>query len=131
MGANLLLDNAQTIQDIKLIGLCEYPDVSLVDSFASDHLFNLVLSHRPELFELYSNTKADLVLSGHAHGGQIQVGSRALYAPEQGLFPKYTAGLYEKNNTKMFVSRGLGDTILIPRINNPHELNVIYLIPAE
>ena len=114
-----------------LIGLREHPDCKLIDEYASDSLFNLVLSHRPEKFEEYAETKADLVLCGHAHGGQIRIGKISLYAPEQGSFPKYTSGMYEKNGTKMFVSSGLGDTIIIPRINNPHELNIIHLYPDD
>ena len=72
--------------------------------------YTILLSHRPELFDVYVDNSIDLVLSGHAHGGQIRlpfVGG--LVAPNQGFFPKYTAGVYEKKQTKMVVSRGLGD----------------------
>lgn len=131
MGAQLLLDEAVTLNEIRIIGLREQPDCDLIEQLASDDLFNLVLSHRPERFADYIKTKADLVLSGHAHGGQIRIGNIALYAPEQGMFPHYTSGLYAENNTIMLVSRGLGDTIIIPRINNPHELNVIHLEPEK
>ena len=131
MGAHVLINEAVSFCGIRLIGLREQPEIMLINQLASDELFNLVLSHRPERFPDYVKTKADLVLSGHAHGGQIRIGMTSLYAPEQGILPKYTSGLYEMNQTKMYVSRGLGDTIIIPRINNPHELNIIHLLPAE
>lgn len=90
--------------------------------------YTILLSHRPELFDVYVDNSIDLVLSGHAHGGQIRlpfVGG--LVAPDQGFFPKYTADVYEKKQTKMVVSRGLGNSILPVRINNRPELVVITL----
>lgn len=90
--------------------------------------YTILLSHRPELFDVYVANNIDLVLSGHAHGGQIRlpfVGG--LVAPNQGFLPKYTAGVYEKKQTKMVVSRGLGNSIAPVRINNRPELVVITL----
>ena len=90
--------------------------------------YTILLSHRPELFDVYVTNNVDLVLSGHAHGGQIRlpfIGE--LVAPNQGLFSKYTAGVYEKNQTNMVVSRGLGNSIAPVRINNCPELVVITL----
>lgn len=88
--------------------------------------FTVLLSHRPELFSIYVSEKIDLVLSGHAHGGQIRlpfVGG--IVAPNQGLFPKYTSGIFEENKTTMIVSRGIGNSIIPFRINNRPELVVI------
>ena len=90
--------------------------------------FTVLLSHRPELFEVYANSGVDLVLSGHAHGGQFRlpfVGG--LVAPNQGLFPKYDAGLYTEENTNMIVSRGIGNSILPFRFNNRPEVILIEL----
>ena len=90
--------------------------------------FTVLLSHRPELFEVYADNKMDLVLSGHAHGGQFRlpfVGG--LVAPNQGLFPKYDAGLYTEENTNMIVSRGIGNSILPFRFNNRPEVILIDL----
>ena len=90
--------------------------------------FTLLLSHRPELFEIYVNNEVDLVLSGHTHGGQFRlpfVGG--LVAPNQGLFPKYDAGLYTEENTNMIVSRGIGNSILPFRFNNRPEVILIEL----
>lgn len=90
--------------------------------------FTVLLSHRPELFEIYADNNMDLVLSGHAHGGQFRlpfVGG--LVAPNQGLFPKYDAGLYTEENTNMVVSRGIGNSILPFRFNNRPEVILIEL----
>ena len=90
--------------------------------------FTILLSHRPELFRVYSDSNMDLVLSGHAHGGQFRlpfVGG--LVAPNQGLFPKYDAGLYTEENTNMIVSRGIGNSILPFRFNNRPEVILIVL----
>jgi len=90
--------------------------------------YTILLSHRPELFDVYAANGIDLVLCGHAHGGQVRlplVGG--LVAPNQGLFPKYTAGVHEKEQTKMVVSRGLGNSLVPVRINNRPELVVITL----
>ena len=90
--------------------------------------FTILLSHRPELFETYVDHDLDLVLSGHAHGGQFRlpfVGG--LVAPNQGFFPEYDAGLYSMNHTNMIVSRGIGNSILPFRFNNWPEVIIIEL----
>ena len=91
--------------------------------------YTVLLSHRPELFENYVSSGIDLVLSGHAHGGQFRlpfVGG--LIAPNQGLFPKYDAGLYTEGNTNMVVSRGIGNSIIPIRFNNRPEIVLIELL---
>ncbi len=90
--------------------------------------FTILLSHRPELFEVYAERHIDLVLSGHAHGGQFRlpfVGG--LVAPNQGLFPQYDAGLYVEENTNMVVSRGIGNSIIPFRFYNRPEVILIEL----
>ena len=90
--------------------------------------YTVLLSHRPELFETYVESGVDLVLSGHAHGGQFRlpfVGG--LVAPNQGLFPKYETGLYTCNSTNMLVSRGIGNSIIPFRFNNRPEVILIEL----
>ncbi|MBS5949142.1 MAG: metallophosphoesterase [Clostridium sp.] len=85
--------------------------------------FKILLSHRPELFDLYSENNIDMIFSGHAHGGQIRlpfVGG--LVAPDQGLFPKYTAGSYTSNTSTMYVSRGLGNSLFPVRVFNRPEI---------
>ena len=90
--------------------------------------FTILLSHRPELFDTYADHDIDLILSGHAHGGQFRlpfVGG--LVAPNQGFFPEYDAGIYTEGNTNMLVSRGIGNSILPFRINNRPEVILIEL----
>ncbi len=89
----------------------------------------ILLSHRPELFHVYARHNVSLVLTGHAHGGQVRIPftRRGLYAVHQGWFPKYTEGIFTENYTNMVVSRGLGNSTYYPKINNPPELVVIRL----
>lgn len=90
--------------------------------------FTVLLSHRPELFDVYVDAGINLVFSGHAHGGQFRlpfVGG--LVAPNQGFFPKYDAGRFDKENTTMIVSKGIGNSIIPFRINNPPEIVVVEL----
>lgn len=90
--------------------------------------FLLLLSHRPELFEVYCEQDVDLVLAGHLHGGQFRFpGVGGLIGPTQLFFPEYDAGLFVEDNTQMIVSRGLGQSVIPFRINNPPELVVITL----
>lgn len=94
--------------------------------------YTVLLSHRPELFDTYHQLGVDLVFSGHAHGGQFRlpfVGG--LIAPNQGLFPAYDAGVFQKGNTSMVVSRGLGASIIPIRIGNPPEIVVTELCREE
>ena len=90
--------------------------------------YTVLLSHRPELFDLYTDTGMDLVFSGHAHGGQFRlpfVGG--LVAPNQGFFPKYDAGQFNEENTTMIVSRGVGNSIIPIRFNNRPEIVLVTL----
>ena len=90
--------------------------------------YNVLLSHRPEMLDLYEKYGLDVVLCGHAHGGQFRIPFvGGLFAPNQGAFPKYDSGLYTKNGTNMIVSRGVGKSIIPFRINNPPEIIIIEL----
>lgn len=101
-------------------------------SMTKDTVYDIFLSHRPELTDFYTDSGFDLVLSGHAHGGQVRIPGilNGLYAPNQGLFPKYAGGLYELGATSLVVSRGLCKNNL-PRIFNPPELVIVDLLPAK
>lgn len=89
----------------------------------------ILLSHRPEIFEAYVSEEVDLVLSGHAHGGQFRIPFiGGIIAPNQGLFPEFDAGKYIKNNTTMIVSRGIGNSIIPVRFNNRPEIVMVELI---
>ena len=90
--------------------------------------FTLLLSHRSELFDIYTEARLDLILTGHAHGGQFRLPFiGGLAAPNQGLFPKYDAGVFLENDTHMVVSRGIGNSIIPLRFNNPPEIVVVKL----
>ena len=93
-----------------------------------DSDFTLLLSHRPELLNVYAENNIDLVLSGHAHGGQIRLPfSGGLYAPNQGFMPEYDAGTYSKGDTTMIVSKGIGNSAFPLRFNNRPEVVLIEL----
>ena len=85
--------------------------------------FKILLSHRPELFDLYSSNNINIVFSGHVHGGQIRIPFvGGLIGPNQGFFPKYDSGSYINDKTTMFVSRGLGNSLFPVRIFNRPEI---------
>lgn len=90
--------------------------------------FTILLSHRPECFDVYQNNNIDLVLSGHTHGGQFRLPFLGgVVAPNQGLFPKYDAGIFTENGTTMVVSRGIGNSVIPVRINDRPEVVIIEL----
>lgn len=91
--------------------------------------FTVVLAHEPQYFARYAGTGVDLVLSGHAHGGQFRlpfVGG--IVAPDQGFLPEYTAGEYYMNGTEMIVSRGLGNSVIPVRLFNFPEIVCVELV---
>ncbi len=98
-----------------------------LEALSSDD-FTILLAHRPELIDEYSKWGIDLVLSGHAHGGQIRLpGIGGLYAPGQGFFPKYTSGNYTVGDTEMIVSRGIGNSAFPLRVNDRPEVVIVTL----
>lgn len=122
---SLLLQREQ--DTVTLTGLVD-PDFGIPWPELSCEAYQIVLSHRPERFDLYAQQELDLVLSGHAHGGQFRlpfVGG--LFAPHQGFFPEYDAGLFTEGDTTMVVSRGLGNSLFPLRFNNRPELVIVTL----
>ena len=124
------------------INLCGIPDpYAYVDTEAAlaraaadiqQEAFTILLAHRPELIDKYAATAAfDLVVSGHAHGGQVRIPLlvNGLYAPNQGWLPRYAGGLYEVDGTTLIVSRGLSNQrqMGVPRVFNRPEIVVIDL----
>lgn len=93
--------------------------------------YNILLAHQPEQIDSLLEGDFDLILSGHAHGGQWRIPKildQGLYAPDQGLFPKYTNGQYHYGKTDHIISVGLARParmFFIPRIFNRPELSVI------
>ncbi len=95
---------------------------------SAEEKFTVLLAHEPQNLLSYSNAKMDLVLAGHAHGGQVRLPwIGGIVAPDQGFFPEYTEGLYEANDTSMIVSRGLGNSIIPVRILNRPEIVCVEL----
>lgn len=90
-------------------------------------LFTVLLTHRPEYFDLYEDYPIDLALAGHAHGGQVRIPFyiNGLYAPDQGYRPDHAGGYYEQENYELIVSRGLSLNPRLPRVFNPPEVVVI------
>lgn len=95
--------------------------------------YKILIAHRPEKFPEYasSTNSPDVVFCGHAHGGFFRIGNLSLYAPNQGFFPKYTSGKYEKNNSTMLVSRGLGISGIDYRGFNKYHLIIAKIKPPN
>ena len=139
-GVRLLKSQIQslTIKDnnINILGLEELENPNSVESlltkFEKKESPKIVLSHFPENFPKYAQYNIDLILSGHAHGGQIILPLLGgLYAPGQGLFPKYYKGLYETRSVKMAVSRGLGSSVFPQRLFNRPEIVIVDIRPND
>lgn len=98
---------------------------------AQDEIFTVLMAHRPERVDSYA-TGFDLVVSGHAHGGQICIPGLldGLWAPNQGWFPEYTSGLYPLEEGQLAVSRGLCKSA-IPRLFNRPELMILHIVPEK
>lgn len=100
----------------------------IADSRIPNDAFTVLLAHRPEDFQAYVDAGIDVTFSGHAHGGQFRIpGVGGLVAPGQGYFPKYTAGIHEQGESKLVVSRGLGNSIIPIRLFNLPEIVVVTL----
>lgn len=95
--------------------------------------FTVLLAHRPELLAKYAQFPFDLVVSGHAHGGQVRIPGvlNGLYAPNQGWFPKLAGGAYTQDGTTLIVSRGLAVRTRLPRIFNRPEVVLVRCLSAE
>lgn len=151
MGVTVLENEKVTLErkgeTISLFGVCDPdfdPDMWTKDGhiimseqlealdISGDDGFSILLSHRPERFGLYVEHGVDLVFSGHAHGGQVRLPwIGGLFAPQQGLFPQYDAGLFTEKDTQMIVSRGLGNSVFPFRVGNRPEIVVAQLQKGE
>lgn len=145
-GINILSNRNEQIvvngNSINLIGIGDptfikssYSNSEVVDALLSEILvssgsLNILLTHRPELLDIYSGHSIDLVFSGHAHGGQFRmplVGG--LYAPNQGFLPKYSSGVHSLDKTAMIVNRGLGNSTVPLRLFNRPEIVSLIISP--
>ena len=90
--------------------------------------FTVVLAHEPQYIKQYACSNVDLVLSGHAHGGQFRIPFfGGIVAPDQGFFPKYSEGIHVEQDTTMVISRGLGNSIIPLRLFNYPEIVCVEL----
>ena len=106
------------------------PDTAWLQRFAAQKGYKLLLCHHPEYYDrLLRELDIDLVVSGHAHGGQWRICGRGVYAPDQGLFAKYTRGVHEG---RLVISAGVANSISpIPRFFNPREIVLVHLRSEE
>ncbi len=138
----IVLDNKTSVLKIKhtsleIVGIpCllkeEEFDVNDINALFKTDYYRILLSHRPHWVRLYSQCNCDMVVTGHAHGGQwrIPFTKQGLIAPGQGIFPKYTDGIHVINGRKLIISRGLVRHYHgIPRLFNNPEIVIIHLIP--
>ena len=88
---------------------------------------SILLAHRPERMADYQRAGWDIVICGHAHGGHVRMGKTSLFSPDQGFLPTYTHGVYQAGHTRMIVSRGLGNSSIPWRVNNPPHLPLLIL----
>lgn len=123
----ILLNNSDDTYNVKnndilFGGLSTKCDFEWLDTFSKKTGIKVLLCHHPEYYIKYIKgtylDTFDLVISGHAHGGQWRFFNKGIFAPGQGFFPKYTKGVYGK----MIVSAGLSNTAIVPRFNNPKEV---------
>lgn len=138
-GVTVLSDSSAVLsvggQELLLCG-AEHIEDEILGSPQTDERFSILLYHYPTDFPQTSKLGFDLILAGHAHGGQWRLPGliNGLYAPDEGLFPKYAGGRYDENGTTMLVSRGLyrqPSCILIPRIFNNPELVLVTIKKEE
>lgn len=129
-GVNLVIggleDPLRTYNE-NIYGSWETDVATAMQDVDPDEMFNLLLSHRAEEVDTYADLPFDLVLSGHAHGGQVRIPYllNGLFAPDQGFFPKYAGGLYEHETFTHVIGRGFNYSFNVPRIFNPPEIVVI------
>ena len=124
----VLLENAGAVyrrgdRVLNIGGFSSEIGMGWLRKFAKKPGAKLLICHRPEFYEPYlKRLTIPLILSGHAHGGQWRFLNRGIFSPGQGIFPKYTKGVYDG---RLVVSTGLANTANVPRIRNPMELVVV------
>ena len=96
------------------------PELAWLDAFCAAPGYRILLCHHPEYYPRYLRSRdIPLILSGHAHGGQVRLFGRGLFSPGQGLFPRLTCGV---EDGRLVISRGLANCQKVPRLFNPPEL---------
>ena len=138
----VVLDNETVLTEINgnkvAIGGMTYnpdygtPTLEYLEEFASLGEYKILLCHYPEYRWQFMKKDIDVVMCGHFHGGLIRIpGVGGLFAPTQGFFPDYTEGIHDFDGRTMVVSRGLGSSSFVPRVNNPTELVLLNIQSAK
>ena len=128
-GAILLENRAVASQGFLIGGITSRPDREFLERFSRMIGYKILLCHHPEYYEsLLRPLDIQLILAGHAHGGQFRAWGRGIYAPGQGILPPYTGGFYQG---RLLVSRGLANNLCLPRINNKKELLILHFGPDQ
>lgn len=123
--AKALINDNTILDDLCISGWYYKGCNNMLSNLYKDGYFNILLSHKPEWYFDYIKQYAfELVLSGHAHGGQMRLFGKPILAPGQGLFPKYVSGLHDN---RLLISTGLSNPVHIPRLFNPREIVIINL----
>ncbi len=107
------------------------PRLDWLSAYEAEEGYHILLCHHPDYWEPFlSSRPIDLTVSGHAHGGQVRLFGRGLFAPDQGFFPRYTSGLETGSaGGTLLISRGLSNPVLLPRLFNPREIVRVRLSP--
>ena len=128
----ILLDNeSMDFHGVRIGGLSsswdKVPDMAFLDRYETESGYRLLLCHHPEMYRDYVRGRdIDFSICGHAHGGQIRLFGRGLYAPGQGILPKLTEGLHFG---RLIVNRGLSNNSIVPRVFNQPE--IVYIRPEN
>ncbi len=101
------------------------PQYSWLQEYAAVPGYHILLSHHPEYLRFIPK-EIELIVSGHAHGGQWRVLGRGLFAPGQGIFARMISGVIDG---RLILSRGLSNPVRVPRLNNPTE--IIYIMSEK
>lgn len=141
-GAVLLLDEYVNLGPLCIGGLTSHtrparlshrrktvpPRIDWLSDFEQQLGYKILINHHPEYYRPYLKYRnIDLILSGHAHGGQIRIFNQGLFAPGQGVLPRYTKGMHDG---RFIISAGLANTVrFLPRWGNPTELVYIEINP--
>jgi predicted MPP superfamily phosphohydrolase len=142
IGIRPLVNEHRTLEDLNLVIYGAEIDKEYYKRFVIPHMeenyltetlgkpceerYTVLLAHNPDFFPVYAEWGADLVLSGHVHGGMVRIpGWKGVISPNVRFFPKYDGGKFEEGKSTMILSRGLGMHTIPIRVFNPGELIVI------
>ena len=134
-GVTVIDDRAVMFRDCEITGIRDRGFRKNLPDLSTGYTgFRVLLSHRPEYIRLYNEMDYDLIVSGHAHGGQwcIPFTKQGIFTPHQGFFPKYTHGMHSLKNGKLVISRGLASgNPHLPRLYNDPEIVFITVLPKQ